>query len=294
MGGFESIFRPDLFRDQVILVTGGGSGIGRCTAHELAALGATVVIAGRRREMLEKTAAEIAESGGRADLFELDIRDEERVNAVFEALLSRHGRLDGLFNNAGAAFISPAADMKPKGFRAVVDINLNGTFIMCRAAYNHTMKEHGGVIVNMSADADTGMPLIVHSSACSAGIENLTRTLALEWCTAGVRVNVVAPGPILSSGLVVHSREIQEQGIALIKDIPAGRYGTESEVSAAAAFLLSPAAAYITGEKIIIAGGSQLQKVRRVSVGGEPRTKPFNGFHRSPDLAGSVFEGMME
>ena len=293
MAGFHSVFRRGIFRDQVIFVTGGGSGIGRCTAHELAHLGATVVIAGRRRGALEQTVAEIAEQGGRADAIQLDIRDDERVEAAFEELLERHGRLDGVFNNAGGTFGAPAAEMKPKGFRAVTQLNLSSAFTMCRAAYQHFMGENGGVIVNMLGDFSTGFPTVAAASAAGMGVENLSRSLALEWCTAGIRVNSVAPGYILSSGMVAMDRHVQDSAAEVMGSLPLGRLGTESEISAAAVFLLSPAAAYITGETITIAGGSQLQKPRPMPVGGMPRTRPFNGFHLRPNLAGSLFEEMM-
>lgn len=290
MSGFESIYRAGLFQDQVIFITGGGSGIGRCTAHELASLGATVVIGGRRRELLEKTAAEIAESGGRVDVVEIDIRNEESVDAAFDEIGKKHSRIDGLFNNAGGQFLSSAADLSPKGFRSVVDLDLNATFIMCRAAYLHGMRENGGSIVNMLVDFRTGYPQMCHSAAARAGIENLTKSLALEWSVDGVRLNCVLPGDVLSSGMTTYTMEIQEETLELAKSYPLGRLATESEVSAAAVFLLGPASTYMTGGTLTLAGGSDLQKKRLMPSGGDPRTKPYNGFHLKPDLKGSPLE----
>src|SRR5512144_3158802 len=132
-GHYESVFRPGLFEGKTVLVTGGGTGIGRCTAHELAALGANVVIAARRQELLEKTAAEIAEAGGRCDTTQLNIRDEKAVEAVVAGIVAKHGRIDGLVNNAGGQFVQPAAKMSPNGWRTVIDLILNGTFLMSSA-----------------------------------------------------------------------------------------------------------------------------------------------------------------
>ena len=139
-------------------MTGGGTGLGRCTAHELAALGATVVIGSRRKDVLERTAGEIASSGGSCDVVEINIRDEESVDRALAELVARHGRLDGLVNNAGGQFVAPVAKMSPKGWRTVIDLNLNGTFLVSTAAYRHAMKDSGGVIVNMLADIWTGYP----------------------------------------------------------------------------------------------------------------------------------------
>ena len=294
MSRYESAFRPDLFAGQVVLVTGGGTGIGRCTAHELASLGATVVIAGRRPEPLEKTAAEIAEAGGKCDTVQLDIREEESVNEALAQIVAKHGRLDGLFNNAGGQFLAPASEMSVKGWKAVVNLNLNGTFIMCKAAYEHSMKERGGVIVNMLVDYENGMPSGVHTSAARAGIDNMTRTLALEWASYGIRLNSVEVGDVLGNGWIEgpYTLEQQKEGIELTKGYPIARYGTESEISAVAVFLLSPASSYVTGDKIAIAGGAQLQKPTMMPEPGERVVAPFQGFHLRPDFTGTPFEGI--
>lgn len=286
---YDSIYRPGLFDGRVVLITGGGSGIGRCTAHELAALGATVVIAGRRAELLEATVAEIAEAGGKASLKLLDIRDEEAADATVRSVVEEHGALHGLFNNAGGQFPSPVSEMSVKGWRTVIDLNLNGTFLMCCAAYRNAMKENGGSIVNMLADIWTGYPGMAHMSAARAGIENLSWTLSLEWARNDIRVNCVAPGTILSSGMHHYPREVQELAAEGAKDSPPVRLGTESEVSSPVVFLLGPGASYITGATVMIDGGARFQKGRLFEIARHKGLSAYDGFHLRPDFSGTPF-----
>ena len=255
---YHSIFRPDLFAGQTYVVTGGGTGIGRAVAHELASLGAHVVLAARTEENLSRVAGEIRAAGGSAGYVVCNIREEEQVRALFEHVLAERGGLDGLVNNAGGQFISPAEMISLKGWRAVVETNLTGTFLMCREAFNRHMGAHGGAIVNMLIEMWRGFPGMAHSAAARAGIENLTKTLAVEWARAGVRVNAVAPGLISSSGLEHYPEAVRPMIAQNVRDIPLKRMGTEAEVSAAIVFLLSPAAAFITGESIRIDGGGSL------------------------------------
>jgi citronellol/citronellal dehydrogenase len=287
---FDSVFRPGLFDGRVMLVTGGGTGLGRCTAHELASLGAQVVIAARRAELLEKTAAEIAEAGGKCSTALVNIRDEKSVDALIATVLERHGRLDGLVNNAGGQFVAPLAEMSPNGWRTVIDLNLNGTYLVSRAAYRAWMKDHGGAIVSMLADIWTGYPGMGHMSAARAGIENMTFTMSLEWASSNVRVNCIAPGTILSNGMLSYTPDVQRRTADEAVQSPASRLGTESEVSAAIVFLLSPAAAYITGETLKVDGGAQFQKFRLIAPGGHAGLTPWNGFHLTTDFSGSPFE----
>jgi citronellol/citronellal dehydrogenase len=282
------VFRDDLFAGQVIFVTGGGTGIGRCTAHELASLGAHVVVGARRSEPLEDTASEIASAGGRCDTVQLDVRDEEAVDTAVASIVERFGRLDGLVHNAGGQFVAPVAKMSPNGWRSVIDLNLNSSFLLATAAYRHWMADHGGAIVHMLADIWTGYPGMAHMAAARAGIENLVRTLSLEWGASGVRINSVAPGTILSSGMLTYPEEVQRGTAAQGRGVALGRLGTESEVSAAIAFLLSPAAAYISGETIKVDGGAQFQKPRLLPVGGKPAQR-WDGFHLKRDFRGTPF-----
>ena len=275
---YQSIFRDDLFAGQTIIVTGGGSGIGRATAIELASLGAHVVLVGRTPEKLETVQQEIASLGGEATPFTCNIRDEERVQALFADVLAARGALHGLVNNAGGQFLSPAEFISKKGFHAVVETNLTGTFLMCREAYNQTMRDNGGVIVNMLMENWRGFPGMAHSAAARAGIENLTKTLAVEWARSGVRINAVAPGLIESSGLDNYP-DVAKQFIQnVVQDIPFKRMGTESETAAAIVFLLSPAASYISGESIRIDGASSLWRKTWEIEDHNNAPIPYNGF----------------
>lgn len=275
---YRSIFRPDLFEGQTILVTGGGSGIGRAAAHELASLGAHVVIAGRKLEKLERVKAEIEECGGRVTAVPCNIKLETEVTALFDQVLAQHSKIDGLVNNAGGQFASPAEFISLKGWTAVLETNLTGTFLMCREAYNRSMNVHGGAIVNMLMDNSRGFPGMAHSAAARAGIENLTKTLAVEWARSGVRINAVAPGLINSSGLDNYPEAMRPIIEETIQDTPAKRMGTESEVAAMITFLLSPAAAYISGESIKIDGAGSLWRKTWLIEDHKNAPQPFDGF----------------
>jgi citronellol/citronellal dehydrogenase len=274
---FQSVFRDQLFAGQAGIVTGAGSGIGRCTAHELAALGARVALVGRKAEKLEAVAREIADAGGSARFYTADIREEERVREMVRAVLGDFGRIDFLVNNAGGQFMAPLEAISAKGWDTVVRTNLTGGFLMAREVYLQWMKQQrGGAIVNMIANMWSGMPNMGHSGAARAGMLNFTETAALEW--APVRVNAVAPGWIASSGLDRYPPEMRERIRALHQKVPLGRIGTESEVSAAIVFLLSPAAAFISGSCIRIDGAVPNVKPNYQLT---PRgtTAAFDGFH---------------
>ena len=277
--GYRSVFHPGLFTGQRIWVTGGGSGIGRCVAHELASLGAQVVLSGRKVEKLQTVAAEIIEDGGIATWHAFDIRDEDAVKAnVAEAL--KAGPITGLVNNAGGQFPSPLAFISKKGFDAVVANNLTGGFLMMRELFNQCMQQHGGAIVNMTADFKNGMPTMGHSGAARAGMANLTQTAAFEWAHAGVRVNAVAPGWIASSGMDSYGEAMVAHIRKLKHHVPLRRMAEEAEVSAVIVFLLSPGAAFVTGITVQIDGGASLGQAA-FPTQDHDRSKPFEGFHRA-------------
>jgi citronellol/citronellal dehydrogenase len=277
---YASVFRPGLFEGRVVWVTGGGSGIGRCVAHELAALGAQVVISGRTQAKLDAVAAEIAHDGGRCDTVAFDIRDEDAVKANVVAVIAKHGPVSGLVNNAGGQFPAPLLAISKKGFDAVVANNLTGGFLMMRELFNQCMQANGGAIVNMTADFRNGMPGMGHSGAARAGMSNLTATAAFEWAHAGVRVNAVAPGWIASSGMDTYGGAMKMIIPKLKQHVPLRRMGVEAEVSAAIVFLLSPAAAFITGVTLQIDGAASLGS-DIFPLGSTSTSVPFDGFHRA-------------
>ena len=278
MSSYRSVFQPGLFAGRVVVVTGGGSGIGRCTAHELASLGAAVAIVGRKAEKLDAVRAEIEAQGGTCSTHACDIREEDAVRSTVEAILARHHAIDGLVNNAGGQFPSPAAAISAKGFDAVVRNNLTGGFLMARECVTQWMGDaQRGAIVNIIADMWMGMPGMAHSGAARAGMRNLTETTALEW--APIRVNAVAPGWIASSGMDRYPPEMRETIRGMHELVPLRRLGSESEVSAAICFLLSPAAAFISGACLRVDGAAPNAKRIWPMVGNGGSTEAFDGFH---------------
>lgn len=282
---YRSVFRPDLFRDQTIVVTGGGSGIGRCCAHELASLGARVAIVGRNPDRLETVRREISAEGGSVCAYVCDIRDDDGVIAAVEAILSDCGRIDGLVNNAGGQYYGAMKTFTTRGFDAVVRNNLTGGFIFMREVYNRWMAQNGGAIVNMTAAISNGLPGFAHSGAARTGMITLSETAACEWAQSGVRVNCVAPGMIASSGFDNYSDDAAAFIRDYAKNVPLQRFGNVSEVSSAIVYLLSPAAAFITGACIRIDGGG-LKGGGTWKLVHHDRSAPFNGFHHAslPDL----------
>lgn len=283
---YRSVFKENLFAGQNIIVTGGGSGIGRCTAHELAALGARVVLIGRKQEKLDAVAAEIAEDGGQALGFSCDIRDEEAVKATVADVYKAVEVVHGLVNNAGGQFPSPLALISQKGWETVVRTNLTGGFLMAREVFLQGMNKNGGAIVNIVADMWGGMPGMGHSGAARAGMVNFTQTSAYEWGSCGVRVNAVAPGWIMSSGMDTYPEGFKQTLKTLRAAVPLQRMGNESEVSGAICFLLSDAAAFISGDTLRIDGAASQGNVAIFPLPAHDKSKPFEGFHRAttPDV----------
>lgn len=283
---YQSVFREGLFAGQTIIVTGGGSGIGRCTAHELAALGAHVALVGRKLDKLAAVQAEIAEDGGSASTHVADIREEELVIQVIDEVLGLRGRIDGLVNNAGGQYRTAMKTISTKGFEAVVRSNLTGGFIFMREVFNRRMEAHGGAIVNVIADIWNGWPDYAHSGAARGGMLTLSETAACEWAASGVRVNCVAPSGIASSGFDTYTPEAKAKILEFPPTVPLQRYGTESEISSAIVYLLSPAAAYITGSCIRVDGGTPNFRPSTWKLQPSRNNEAFNGFHRSvpPDL----------
>ena len=295
MSAYRSAFRTGLFAGRVIVVTGGGSGIGRCTAHELAALGAHVVLLGRKLDKLQHVASEIIADGGRCTFHACDIREEQAVQDVVQAIVLAHGGIQGLVNNAGGQYITPLEKISAKGWDAVVATNLTGGFLLARECYLQSMQAHGGSIVNIVADIWGSMPGMGHSGAARAGMVSFTETAALEWAKSGVRVNAVAPGYIASSGMDHYPPEAGAMLREMRETVPAGRFGNEAETSAGIVFLLSPAASFISGSVLRIDGARPQvrmgwgQVAASADVQQRDAVKPFDGFHRyvAPKVLGA-------
>ncbi|KAK3597246.1 hypothetical protein CHS0354_005005 [Potamilus streckersoni] len=262
-----SVFRPALFKGKVAIVTGGGTGIGKAITQELLHLGCKVMIASRNEERL-KAAAKLMQDqlkcNTSAELahMQCNIRKEEQVKDLISSTLSRFGKLDFLVNNGGGQFPSPASGISLKGWHAVIETNLTGTFLCCREAFNQYMADHGGVIVNIIADMWKGFPGMSHTGAARAGVDNLTKSLSIEWAHHGVRINSVAPGSSIYSETAAANYGDPNIFEATIPLVPAKRLGTVEEVSAAVCFLLSPAAAFISGETLRVDAGASLYSSR--------------------------------
>lgn len=283
---YQSVFAHGLFACRTIVVTGGGSGIGRCTAHELAALGAHVVLVGRNAEKLQATATEIEADGGDASFHVCDIRNEAAVQAMVADIVAARGHIDGLVNNAGGQYITPLEKISAKGWQAVIDTNLTGGFLVARECYLQSMQAHGGAVVNIVADIWGSMPGMGHSGAARAGMVSFTETAAVEWAKSGVRVNAVAPGYIASSGMDHYPPEAGPMLREMAQTVPLGRFGTEAETAAGIVFLLSPAASFISGTVLRIDGARPQVRMGWVQVAApleaqqREAVRPFNGFHR--------------
>lgn len=254
----NTIFKKDLFKDHVVLVTGGGTGIGLRIAREFCHLGAKAVIASRNMDKLTAGLKILNDEGAEASAFECNIREEESIRNCVKSTIEKYGRIDILVNNGGGQFPSPAEYINRKGWHAVIETNLTGTFFLTQEVFNRSMSKHGGSVLNITMDNRNGFPMLAHSAAARAGIQNLTMSLANEWGKYGVRVNSISPGTIESSGLDTYAPEFQEYVRGYGKNNQHFRLGTEAEVASAVVFLCSPAASFITGVNLAVDGGESI------------------------------------
>jgi|SRR5215211_856471 len=249
----SQIFRPGLLDGQVCIVSGGGTGLGKATALELGRLGARVAACGRRPEPIEATAAEIGAAGGEAFAIAMDIRDDAAVEAFADEVLERYGRIDVLVNNAGGQFMGPAEAITPKGFRTVIELNVLGTWLMTHAAATKAfIPQGGGKVISVTLSPHNGMPGMAHSGAARAAVENMMRTLAVEWARFGIRTCAIAAGQFDTETLrTKYPKEVVE---AIPSTVPLGRLGTEEEWAWLVAYLASPAGDFFSGTVITMDG----------------------------------------
>jgi len=252
------MFQQDSFKDKIVLVTGGRSGIGYQIAKDFLLLGAKVIICSRKEDKLKLAAEELNEFGT-VQAFPCDIRQTEQIQKLANNIKEAHGNLDILVNNAGGQFPAMAEHINDKGWNAVINNNLNGTFYMTREmATTFFIPQKNGTIVNIIATIKRGFPGMAHTGAARAGVENLTKTLAQEWSDFNIRINSVAPGIIESSGLETYPQPIQDMFEQAKKAIPLKRFGTVQDVSNSVLFLASPLASYITGISLYVDGAQHL------------------------------------
>jgi citronellol/citronellal dehydrogenase len=248
------IFADNLLKDKVALITGGGTGIGLAIAREFGDLGAKIAISSRKQENMAAAEAELTGAGIPVFTKTCDIRQIDQVEAMVDAVLAHYGRIDILINNAGGQFPSPAENISPNGWFAVINNNLNGTWYVTQTvAKKAMMPQGGGRVVSIVANMWRGFPGMVHTGAARAGVVNMTQSLSVEWAKYRIYVNAIAPGTIQSSGMKQYPPEVVTMSRAAI---PVKRMGTVEEIAWGAAYLCSPAADFITGETLCIDGGA--------------------------------------
>lgn len=249
----SQVFREDLLADQVVALSGAGAGLGRESALEMLRLGATVVGCGRRPEPLAETAELAAGLPGKFEHEALDIREEEPVGRFFDGILERHGRLDTLVNNAGGQFLSPAEAITPKGFKTVMDLNVMGTWLMTHAAATKAfIPREGGKVLSVTLSPHNGMPGMVHSGAARAAVENMMRTLSIEWARFGIRTVALAAGHFATETLLTKYPQAIVDNVA--RSIPLQRTGRAEEMAWLVAYLASPAGDFYSGTTITLDG----------------------------------------
>jgi NAD(P)-dependent dehydrogenase (short-subunit alcohol dehydrogenase family) len=265
----ESIFRPNLLKDKVAVVTGGGSGIGLRIAERFAEHGASVVLVGRKQEKLDAAADGIRATGGKAETASLDVRDYAEIEKAFRKTREQLGEIDILLCGAAGNFPAPVAGMSANGFKAVIDIDLLGTFNTCRAAYP-LLRKPGASIISISANHAT-IPLAWQSHVCAAkaGVELLTKTLALEWGAEGIRANCITPGPTDETEGMRRLAPTEAARRAVERSVPLRRYGTKDELADLALFLSSDAATFITGAVYLCDGGQSLCRSGIAGIGAQ-------------------------
>lgn len=257
------MFTNDTLKGRTALITGGGSGIGLEIATTYARLGASVMLAGRNEERVQAAAESIRSEGGQAAACKTDVRNYDEVKRAVDATVEQFGALDIMVNNAAGNFVCPTSELSPNGWRTVIDIDLNGTFYCCHAAYPHLKKStHGGSIISIITMLGvTGWPAAAHASAAKGGILSLSRTIAVEWGGDGIRVNTISPGPIGDTEGVRRMYIESGRGDLEAQKTALGRFGRTADIANAAVYLGSDLAAYVTGENLIVDGGRWLKYV---------------------------------